>query len=109
MRSATRGRRSFFGRVKRGGTRGGGGDKITQARTTHLRRTGWLGLWKRGKESISENAPGQELLESAPYAVLTYDSLTVSSTLELTSVSMRYSEGGGVNTSLSRLVHCTHV
>ena len=30
--------------------------------------------------------------------------MTVSSTWELTSVSMRYSQGDGVNTSLSRLV-----
>ena len=34
---------------------------------------------------------------------------TVSSTWELTSVSMRYSQGDGVNTSLSRLVYCTHI
>ena len=37
------------------------------------------------------------------------DSITVSSTWELTSVSLRYSQGDGVNTSLSRLVYCTHV
>ena len=42
-------------------------------------------------------------------AVLTYDFITVSSTWELTSVSMRYSQGDGVNTSLSSLVYCTHV
>ena len=30
-------------------------------------------------------------------------------TWELTSVSMRYSQGGGVNTFLSRLMCCTHV
>ena len=41
--------------------------------------------------------------------LLTCDSITGSSTWELTSVSMRYSQGGGVNTSLSRLVYCTHV
>ena len=41
--------------------------------------------------------------------LLIYDSITVSSTWELTSVSMRYSQGDGVNTSLSRLVYCTHV
>ena len=41
--------------------------------------------------------------------VLSYDSITVSSTWELTSVSMRYSLGDAVNTSLSRLVYCTHV
>ena len=33
-----------------------------------------------------------------------YDSITVSSAWELKSVSMRYSQGDGVNTSLSRLV-----
>ena len=43
------------------------------------------------------------------WSVLTYDFITVSSTWELTSVSMRYSQGDGVNTSLSRLVYCTHV
>ena len=37
-----------------------------------------------------------------------YDSITVSSAWELTSVSMRYSQGYGVNTSLSRLMYCTH-
>ena len=38
-----------------------------------------------------------------------YDSITVSSTWELTSVSMYYSQGDGVYTSLSRLMYCTHV
>ena len=38
-----------------------------------------------------------------------YDSMTVSSAWELISVSMRYSQGGGVNTSLSRLMYCAHV
>ena len=37
-----------------------------------------------------------------------YDSITVSSAWELTSVSMRYSQGDGVNTSLSRVMYCTH-
>ena len=41
--------------------------------------------------------------------MLTCDSITVSSTWELTSVSMRYSQGDGVNNSLARLVYCTHV
>ena len=41
--------------------------------------------------------------------MLSSDSITVSSTWELTSVSMRYLQGDGVNTSLSRLVYCTHV
>ena len=41
--------------------------------------------------------------------MLACDSITVSSTWELTSVSMRYSQGDGINTSLSRLVYCTHV
>ena len=43
------------------------------------------------------------------WGMLTYDSITVSSTWELTSVSMRYSQGEGVNTSLSRITYCTHV
>ena len=33
-----------------------------------------------------------------------YDSITVSSTWELTSISMRYSQGDGVHTPLSRLI-----
>ena len=37
-----------------------------------------------------------------------YDSITVLSAWELTSVSMRYSQGGGVNTSLSRRMYCTY-
>ena len=37
-----------------------------------------------------------------------YDSITVSSAWELTSVSMRYSQGEGVNTSLSRTMYYTH-
>ena len=37
-----------------------------------------------------------------------YDSITVSSAWELTSVYMRYSQGDGVNTSLYRLMYCTH-
>ena len=40
--------------------------------------------------------------------VFGYDSITVSSAWELTSVSMRYSQGDGVNTSLSRLMYCIH-
>ena len=38
--------------------------------------------------------------------LLTCDSLTVSSTWEFTSVYMRYSQGDGVNTSLSRPTFC---
>ena len=38
--------------------------------------------------------------------VLGYDSITVSSAWELTSVSMRYSQWDGVKTSLSRLMYC---
>ena len=41
--------------------------------------------------------------------MLNDDSITVSSTWELTSVSMRYSQGDGVNTSLSSLMYCAHV
>ena len=41
--------------------------------------------------------------------MLRYDSITVSSALELTAVSMCYSQGDGVNTSLSRIMYCTHV
>ena len=37
-----------------------------------------------------------------------YDSITVSYARELTSVSMRYSQGDGFNTSLSRFMYCTH-
>ena len=38
-----------------------------------------------------------------------YDSITVSSTWELASVSMRNSQGEIGNTSLSRITYCTHV
>ena len=41
--------------------------------------------------------------------VLTCDSITVSVAWELTIVSMRYSQGEGVDTSLSRITYCTHV
>ena len=37
-----------------------------------------------------------------------YDSIAVSSAWESISVSMCYSQGGGVNTPLSRLMYCTH-
>ena len=40
--------------------------------------------------------------------MFTYDSITVSPVWEFTSVSMRYSQGEGVNTSLSRVMYCTH-
>ena len=39
---------------------------------------------------------------------LPHGSITVSSAWELISVSMCYSQGDGVNTSLSRLMYCTH-
>ena len=38
-----------------------------------------------------------------------YGSITVSSAWELTSVSMCYSQGEGVNTSLSMIMYCTHI
>ena len=41
--------------------------------------------------------------------MLRYDSITVSSARELTSVSMRHSQGEEVDTSLSRIMYCTHV
>ena len=41
--------------------------------------------------------------------MLSYDYIIVSSTWEVTSVYMRYSQGDGVNTSLSRLVYCSYV
>ena len=41
--------------------------------------------------------------------VSSYDSITVSSTWELTSVFLRCSRGDGVNNSLSRITYCTHV
>ena len=37
-----------------------------------------------------------------------YDSITVSSAWKLAPVPMRYSQGDRVNTSLSRLMYCTH-
>ena len=41
--------------------------------------------------------------------MLRYDSITVSSAREFTSVSLRYSQGEEVDTSLSRIMCCTHV
>ena len=41
--------------------------------------------------------------------MFTYDYIIVSSAWELTSVSMCYSQGEGVNTSLSTLMYCTRV
>ena len=41
--------------------------------------------------------------------MLSSDSITVSSTWELTPVSIRYSQGEGFNTSLPRITHCTNV
>ena len=38
-------------------------------------------------------------------AMFAYDSITVSYASELTSVSMRYSQGDGFNTSLSRFMY----
>ena len=40
--------------------------------------------------------------------IFAYDSITVSSAWELTSVPMRYSQGEGINTSLSRIMYCTY-
>ena len=60
------------------------------------------------------HAPGGEIKRSrlrTAYVIegdVQIDSITVSSAWELTSVSIRYSQGDGVNTSLSRLVRCTH-
>ena len=46
------------------------------------------------------------LIESSR-GMFAYDSITVSFAWELISVSMCYSQGDGVNTSLSRLMYCT--
>ena len=51
---------------------------------------------------------GKERPVNWSMVMFAYDSITVSSAWELTSVSMRYSQGDGVNTSLSRLMYCTH-
>ena len=42
------------------------------------------------------------------WGLFAYNSITVSSASELTSVSMRYAQRGEVNTSLSSLMYCTH-
>ena len=47
--------------------------------------------------------------EECLLCMLTDDSIIVSSTWKLTPVSMRYSQGDGVNISLFKLVYCTHV
>ena len=51
----------------------------------------------------------EEATVKAVIKVSSYDSITVSSAWELTSVSMRYSKGEQVNTSLSRITYCTPV
>ena len=43
-----------------------------------------------------------------PGTLFAYDSKTILYARELTSVRMHYSKGDGVDTSLSRLMYCTH-
>ena len=57
---------------------------------------------------VANPARGQLNRENDFSPLFAYDSITVSSAWELTSVSIRYSQGNGVNTSLSRLMYCTH-
>ena len=56
-----------------------------------------------------KNSYLQESTGFCAQRVLRYESITVLSTWGLTSVSMRYSQGEVVNTSLSRIMYCTHV
>ena len=57
-----------------------------------------------------EKGTGFENVSDIPceLTLFVYHAITVSYARELTSVSMYYSQGNGVNTSLSRLMYCTH-
>ena len=57
----------------------------------------------RGNLNVGDKQETVDLIEG-DVECRSYDSITVSSTWELTSVSMRYPQGDGVNTPLSRLV-----
>ena len=63
------------------------------------------GFTHPGENKTSETS--RKLLTSSR-GMFTYDSITASSAWELASVFMRYSQGGGVSTSLSRIRYCTH-
>ena len=65
-------------------------------------------LEPRGKLNVGDKQETVDLIEGDAEC-RSYDSITVSSTWELTSVSMRYSQGDGVYTSLLRVSYCTHV
>ena len=56
----------------------------------------------RGKLNVGDKQETVDLIEG-DVECRSYDSITVSSTWELTPVSMRYSQGDGVHTSLSRV------
>ena len=61
----------------------------------------------RGKLNVEDKQETVNLIEG-DVECRSYDSITVSSTWELTSVSMRYSQGDGVHTPLSWLVLYPH-
>ena len=61
----------------------------------------------KGKLNVGDKQETVDLIEGN-VEIRSYDSITVSSTWELTTVSMHYSQGYGVNTSLSRISYCTH-
>ena len=61
----------------------------------------------RGKLNVGDKQETVDLIEGN-VECRSYDSITVSSTWELTSVSMRYSQGDGVHTPVSRLVLYPH-
>ena len=56
---------------------------------------------------VKSTAVAEDNGNRRPYTV-SYDSITVSYAREFLSVSMPYSQGGGFNTSLSRLIYCTY-
>ena len=62
----------------------------------------------RGKLNVGDKQETVDLIEG-DVECRSYDSITVSSTWELTLVSMRYSQGDGVYTSLVSTSYCTHV
>ena len=62
----------------------------------------------RGKLNVGDKQETVDLIEG-DVECRSYDSITVSSAWELTPISMRYSQGDGVHTPLSRLVLYPHL
>ena len=67
-----------------------------------------VGLFVSKQDILAKFSLDLRLISTETTPPFTHDSITVSSAWELTSVSVRYSQGDGVNTSLSSLMYCTH-